>query len=197
MLSDPVSSTDNSEKQKFRKISTSEIAGVIRSYSPVRHIILSGGEPTLQNLSLIFAELGNDYSFEVETNGTQIPHKLHKTFHPDFYNLAQWNISPKGRNAGQQIDAEALQHWSLLAQNHPRVFFKFVIRQEHRDSDAAEAEELIQSFGFDPARVIVMAEGTNVDSQTNNSWLEDICLSKGWTLSPRLHVLNHGNKRGV
>jgi 7-carboxy-7-deazaguanine synthase len=197
MLSDPVDGLNRSTKQNYRKYSVRELVDKIHSFHSIRHVILSGGEPTLQNLSLIFAELNDNYSIEVETNGTQIPHLIHSSFKAEFYYQAQWNVSPKGKNAGQKIEHDALKHWAELAQRHPKVFFKFVIREQHQQPDLEEINELIKEFAIPETQVIVMAEGTTIESQTNNQWIETICMSKGWTLSPRLHVLNHGNKRGV
>ncbi|NBX16838.1 MAG: 7-carboxy-7-deazaguanine synthase QueE [Proteobacteria bacterium] len=199
MTSDPVSAEHQGRKreQNFKRLSISEIAEKIRSFDGIRHVILSGGEPTLQNLSLIFDRLKADYSIEVESNGTQIPHLLHSSFMDSHYKDAQWNISPKGNNAGQKIEAKPMRHWSELAKSHPDVFFKFVIRRHHQDADLAEAEDLINTYGLPRQKIIVMAEGTTVESQLNNDWLETVCMHRGWTLSPRLHVLNHGSKRGV
>ncbi len=198
MKSDPdVSLSGTVSIQKFRRMELSEIIESIESSSKIRHVILSGGEPTLQDLAPLLDALKNNYSIEVETNGTQIPHQLHKSFLEEHYASAQWNVSPKGRNAGQEINSEALENWAKLSLSHGKVFFKFVVRKENYHEDIEEMVELAERFQLPTQRIILMAEGTKTDSQTNNEWLENICLENGWMLSPRLHVLNHGEKRGV
>lgn len=197
MKSDPVDPSQMNSPQGFKRWAMQQLCAEIRAHTSNRHIIFSGGEPTLQNLAPLFEELKSSHSIEVETNGTQIPHQLHHSFELQHYSGVQWNVSPKGRNAGQKINPEALTHWGHLAANHPAVYFKFVIRKSHIDDDLNEILELKNNHLLPDQRIILMAEGTSLESQIQNAWLEDICLKQGWMLSPRLHVLNHGPKRGV
>ncbi|MFZ9520118.1 MAG: 7-carboxy-7-deazaguanine synthase QueE [Silvanigrellaceae bacterium] len=195
--SDPMDSNDKSSKQRFQRMLISKIVEEISRHSTTRHVILSGGEPTLQNFSSLLEQLSQTHSIEVETNGTQIPHQLHSTFQFSHYRMAQWNISPKGRNAGEDVDFEALKHWADLSRTQDKVFFKFVVRQRHWQNDAEEIFEISEKLSLPTERILVMAEGTTAESQLNNSWLEKICLTRGWRMSPRLHVLIHGPRRGV
>jgi organic radical activating enzyme len=184
-------------RQKYKRISVDQIIDEIKLNQRVRHVIISGGEPTLQNISVLLEKLSDSHTIEIESNGTQIPHVLHKSFENKHYLLAQWNISPKGQNAGHNYDEAALSHWAKLSTIHPAVFFKFVIRKTHRDHDVTEVCDLVKKYRIRHDRVLLMAEGTSLESQIGNVWLEELCLNYGWTLSPRLHVLNHGSRRGV
>lgn len=197
LKSDPSVPGEANSKQNFRRFSLSALLEKINSFGSIGHIILSGGEPTLQNLGPLITALNLKFSIEVESNGTQIPHALHSSFDVRLYDQVQWNISPKGANAGQEIDEEALSHWSQLAQKHPRVFFKFVVRKTHSTEDFEEIKNFATKYNLPGERIILMAEGTSPDSQMNNHWLEEICLTNGWMLTPRLHVLTHGSRRGV
>lgn len=195
--SDPVAAEDGVTAQRFRRMSLQELTEKIRAHNRIRHIILSGGEPTLQNLAPLIEEFLPTHSIEVESNGTQIPHINHKGFTAGHYRDVQWNISPKGRNAAQKINADALNHWSGLARMNGRIFFKFVIRKEHLNDDLCEVEELAQEFSIPAQKIILMPEGTSRESQLDSSWLESICIENGWMMSTRLHVLLHGPRRGV
>lgn len=178
-------------------MSLEELTRIIKTFAPIRHVIISGGEPTLQNLAPLLDTLSPTYSIEIESNGTQIPHVNYHSFEIPHYQKAQWNISPKGKNAEQKIDDSALSHWSELAIIHPKLYFKFVIRKLAASDDVNEVESLISKYHLPAERIILMAEGTNQECQLNNQWLESICLSNNWQMSPRLHVLTHGERRGV
>jgi 7-carboxy-7-deazaguanine synthase len=162
-----------------------------------RHLILTGGEPTLHHLGHLMRALGSHYSGEVETNGTRIPHLHLPGFLPSDYALLQWNVSPKFENAGEQIVPEALAHWAALAQKQERVYFKFVIRKSHSKDDIAQTLSIAHQYKIEHSRIYLMPEGTTVESQLSNTWLHDLCLEHGMAYTPRLHILLFGNKRGV
>lgn len=197
LKSDPIDGGELGQKQRYKRMSVDELVDQVRQHKGISHAIISGGEPTLQNLAPLAEALISTHTLEVESNGTQIPHQLHKSFELSHYKLFQWNISPKGRNAGQELNHTALSHWAELCQSHPAVYFKFVVRSSEQKSDLEEIKQIINTFSIPANRVILMAEGTTTASQTSNSWLEELCLSEGWRLTVRLHVLNHGSTRGV
>lgn len=175
----------------------SELCAKIQSYETFRHLILSGGEPTLQNIALVMKALGPSYTAEVESNGTQIPHKKFSDFSISDYDLMQWNISPKFENADVKIEPEALAHWAQLANQKENIFFKFVIRESEQAIDLEKILELIKQYSLPKQRVLLMPEGVCLNSQIETIWLHDICLKHGLRYSPRLHVILFGNRRGV
>lgn len=195
--SDPVDKLEPNGKQKFKRMSLEEVVCEIKQYAGVQHVIVSGGEPTLQN----FAPLANllpNHSFEVESNGTRIPHKQVPGFSFDDYRRFQWNISPKGRVAGEEIITDAIDHWANLSKTSEQfVYFKFVIRKSEAESDIAEVVSLQEQHKIDANRIFLMAEGTTIASQVSNIWLHDFCLKYGFRYTPRLHVLLFGAQRGV
>jgi organic radical activating enzyme len=197
LKSDPIDLGGTHSKQNYKRLSIENIVSDIRQHGNIHHAIISGGEPTLQNLAPLGEALRVTHTLEVESNGTQVPHRLHKSFESSHYSLFQWNISPKGKNAGQTLVPEALQHWSHLARQHSAVFFKFVLKQNEWVQDLEEVTSIVRTFELPSDRIILMAEGTSPESQTGNDWLEALCLRNGWRLTPRLHVLNHGATRGV
>lgn len=196
LKSDPVDSGNPEAGQNFKRHDLRELCDTIRSFDPIHHVILSGGEPTLQNLAPIADELGRRYSFEVESNGTRIPHKQLPGFGEEDYKKFQWNISPKGSAAGQKLEMDALQHWGQLSKKQKNVFFKFVVREQN-DSDMEEVLNLVNQLQLENDRVFLMPEGTDQNSQLQQTWLHDICLKYGFRYTPRLHVLLFGSRRGV
>jgi 7-carboxy-7-deazaguanine synthase len=193
-------------KQKFFSASATQLATRIREKAgPIRHLILSGGEPTLYPLVPVLRELGDDYTAEVESNGTIIPHVHHKGFHMQDYNRFQWNISPKGENAGCSLNTEAIEHWAQLAREsvtnrsgEASVTFKWVVRSSHFRQDTQEILNLVERFSISPNQVVLMPEGTSKESQVNSACiaLAQFCQTQGMRYSPRLHVLLFGPERG-
>lgn len=195
-MSDPLDKMNPKGGQSFKRYQIDELIAKIQSY-PQKHLILSGGEPTLQNLGLLMRKLGNEYTAEVESNGTRIPHKQIANFFPTDYALLQWNISPKFSNSGEKIVPEALTHWAQLARQQTNIYFKFVVREEFKEQDLSEILDIINNFKIPRQKVLLMPEGVTVESQLGNIWLHDECLKLGFQYTPRLHILLFGNKRGV
>ena len=72
---------------------------------------------------------------------------------------------------------------------------KFVIA---RPDDLDEVRSLVESLGVERERVILMAEGTEVEQlRERGLWLAEICKQEGYRFSPRLHVDLWGARRGV
>lgn len=199
--SDPRDAGDFSKGQAFERLTVEDLSARVRSHAPVRHLILTGGEPTLQNPLPLMHALGSSYSAEVETNGTRILHRTHATFSESDYSRFQWNVSPKGANAGEKWNEEALHFWASLAAQQENVFFKFVVRSTHSDEDLGEVRRFVQTFlapaKADPSRVFLMPEGTTQESQLGQTNLHDVCLAEGFRYTPRLHVMLFGPRRGV
>ena len=195
--SDPIDASSVASGQAFSRVGASELAERIRALAPLTHLILTGGEPTLQNLVPLMNELGCAFTAEVETNGTRVPHLAHAGFEERHYGRFQWNVSPKGNNAGERWDEGALRFWVDLCARHPSVFFKFVVRKVEAAADLAEVRTFLSSFGAPRDRVFLMPEGTTQESQLGQTWLHDACLSEGLRYTPRLHVLLYGPRRGV
>jgi len=194
--SDPLETTNPNSKQKYKRYTLESLVKEIQTHN-LNHLILSGGEPTLHNIGLLMRSLGNSYSAEVESNGTRIPHLQIPNFLEHDYHLMQWNISPKFSNSGEEINTDALKHWSKVAEKHDSVFFKFVIRKNESNKDIQEVLSILKEFNIKNDRVFLMAEGITVDSQIANIWLHDACLKYGFKYTPRLHIILFGNKRGV
>lgn len=177
------------------RMSLQDLVDKIQSF-PQKHLILTGGEPTLQNLGLLMRSLPSEYSAEVESNGTRIPHIHTPGFLESDYARMQWNISPKFSNANENLVEDSIQHWSLLSQSQKNVFFKFVIRSDFYQTDVEEVLSIAQTYKIKNDRIFLMPEGISIESQIKNKWLAEICIKYGFYYTPRLHVLLFGNERG-
>ncbi|WP_170254480.1 7-carboxy-7-deazaguanine synthase QueE [Phaeodactylibacter luteus] len=167
-----------------------KVAEAIAAF-PCKNVVLTGGEPMLQQpqLTALMQMLGPDYWFEVETNGTLLPE-------PGFdERINQYNVSPKLANSNNsQKLRERPKVYRFFAQS-PKAHFKFVL------SDVQELEEvlaLVRKYGLPPQSVYLMPEGTTAGRLAEKqAWLIEACKAHGFHFTSRLHILVYGNKRGV
>jgi len=155
---------------------------------PCRNIVLTGGEPLLQQESLILlmehlVERGSlPYEFEVETNGT-IPPEPRLIQLVDFF-----TVSPKFHNFTYA------SIFSRLGDN--KIVFKFVVNKKE---DFKDIQQFLSQYRHHDEPVYLMPQGKTV--RQHNSRLPmiiDFAKAHGYYVSPRLQILAYGvAKRGV
>jgi 7-carboxy-7-deazaguanine synthase len=170
-----------------------EIAEVVRGYG-CRRVVLTGGEPLLHEAGLVelmaaLREDGEEWIFEVETNGTKMPGEAFVE------GVGQMNVSPKLANSGMEeglrVKPEVLR--GLVGTG--KAWFKFVVQGE---SDVQEVLGLVKGYGIPMDRLILMPEGRTVEELDKSAaWLAERCRDLGVRFSDRLHVRLWGDKRGV
>jgi organic radical activating enzyme len=179
----------------------------ILGFPNVSHIVITGGEPLLQQNKLIpllklikqkkggggeGADKSRYHHVEVETNGTVIPLQ-------ELIQLVdQWNVSPKTANSFNKdhgIDLENLYRKSLsIYRELENTFFKFVI---DKVDDFADIEHYMQKYGFPKERLILMPQATTKEKLLEKSaWIKEYARKNDITFSTRLHVLLWNNQRG-
>lgn len=161
---------------------------------PVRRLVLTGGEPLLQQAALgrLIEQLkaaDTGWTVEVETNGTVGPRGR-------LWSLVdQFNVSPKLAHSGNA--AEIRERSDVLAAyaGDARAVFKFVVEAP---GDLDEVGMLMRRYGLPKGRVWLMPEGR--DSATLRArldWLVPAASAMGVHLSDRLHIHTHGDTRGT
>jgi 7-carboxy-7-deazaguanine synthase len=156
---------------------------------PAALVVITGGEPLLQArqlAGLVPALTAAGFAVEIETSGTVAPPPELEAEGVTF------NVSPKlassGMPAARRIRDGALR--ALAASGRAR--FKFVATGL---SDLDEIAGLQEAYGLDP--VWVMPEGTTSAAVLDGMrLLADAVISRGWHLTPRLHILLWGDQRG-
>ncbi len=160
------------------------------SLAQTRAVVLSGGEPLIQQKALIeLLQLLKTagYWIEVETAGVIAPTN-------EFISLVgQINCSPKLSNSGNSIAERekpfALHKLSLCNKTN----FKFVVSHE---DDAIEILDLVRKYNM--RDVYLMPEGRSKDEIEQHAVIvKQMCALYGFKATTRLHILQHGNKRGV
>lgn len=183
---------------KFRKdeqiidLDAEAVAERVRSF-PCRHLVLTGGEPLLQDEG--FAEVlkalnadGTPCTAEVETNGTRIPHPSLETL------VTQFNVSPKLANSGNPEELRLADEPLTWFTASPKAWFKFVISSP---ADLDEVRILQNRLGLAPDRIFLMPEARSPEELAERTlWLADLCRDEGYRFSQRLHLALWGPKRG-
>jgi organic radical activating enzyme len=158
---------------------------------PSRRLVVTGGEPLLQQraLALLLAALPPDMVVEIETNGTlsPVPALLER--------VTQWNVSPKLANSGESRERAVDLGVLASLRDTGRAWLKLVVASE---DDAGEATTLVDELKWPPERVLFMPQASNRErlialAPLVKSW----ALARGISTSPRLHVERWDGRRGV
>jgi 7-carboxy-7-deazaguanine synthase len=189
--------------KEVREISIEDILKRITDYPNISHIVVTGGEPLLQQNRLIpllklikdkkkEGNMSHCHHIEIETNGTVIPLK-------ELMQLVdQWNISPKTANSFNEkngINLENLYKKSLsIFRDLENSFFKFVI---DKFDDFKDIEQYVQNYGLPKERLILMPQATTKEKLLEKSvWINEYAKKNNFAFSTRLQVLLWDNLRG-
>jgi 7-carboxy-7-deazaguanine synthase len=172
------------------------------AFKPVRHAVLTGGEPMLSpglpELCKLLRAAG--WHITIETAGTVPPGDLQ-------YDLA--SLSPKlsgstpseaeagaawvARHEKQRLQPEVLRQW--LSQGDFQM--KFVVGER---SELGEIQTLLDSVRMEipPDKVLLMPEGVDPEKlRTAARQVAEWCKQTGFRFCDRLHVHLYGNSRGT
>jgi len=175
----------------------------ILSTLKTNHVVITGGEPTLQqDLSRIVVALQNEgYYVTIETNGTifipsiknctiSLSPKLQSSYFQE-ENSTEKNIHKKNNEAIFNIDS-SFHKW-LQSDNDIQI--KFVV---NTDDDLISIIQIQKYFSIHSSLIWLMPQGIStkqfIDKQ---QYLFKICVEQGYNYSPRMHIDIFDNKRGV
>ena len=152
-------------------------------------VVVTGGEPLLQQRHLpplLQGARARGWRIEVETAGTLAPTLAEGL-------VDRFNVSPKLANSGMAAERRYRPDVLRAFQGGARAVFKFVVAEP---ADLDEVDAIVAECGLGP--VWVMPEGT--DAATVLARMQDLAphvVARGWNLTPRLHILLWGDRRGV
>jgi len=180
---------------KYELLTPSEITRRIKKLSSGGLVVLTGGEPLIwqRGLADVVKNLSPlDYSIEVETSGYIEPRVLAET-------RVRFIVSPKlmnTRNFPVELNHDAMSAFTELALKE-RAIFKFVVMGERPVTDIEEVQGVVDRFGIPRESVYIMPEGVSAVRVLEGMRLvAELCIRRGWHLTPRLHTLLWGNMRG-
>ncbi len=191
----------NKEIKEFR---IEEVIEKIHGFSDTNHIVITGGEPLLQQDKLVLLltslkekrkegdNISKNYYIEIETNGTVTPLKEMIIL------VDNWNISPKTSNSDNKtlgINLEGYYKKSLsFYVDLKNAFFKFVI---DKLDDMKEIELMIQKYSLPKERVILMPQAINKEKLLEKTvWINEYAKRNNFIFSSRMQVLLWNNQRG-
>jgi len=157
--------------------------GYIKQLQNNAHLILTGGEPLLQQDAFIefYRLLPFLIYTEVETNGTIMPKK-------EFYNIIdQFNCSPKTNNSGMSKERRYKRDVLEFLALSPKTIFKFVIESE--DDIKEIFDDFISPFYIHTNKVWLMPECiTREELHNKQQMVVELCKKYGVNYSDRLQV---------
>lgn len=176
-------------EDEVHKMQVNEILDKLEAGN-VKALVISGGEPMLQQRRLIpiVSELHyKGWWIEIETNGTLAPDPKFICF------IDQVNCSPKLENSGdsrvRRIKEKALCELSACG----KTIFKFVVGSK---SDMDEINDLVKTFGMKNVWLMPQAR-TKEELDKNYSAVCEWGKEFNYNVSSRRHIELWGSKRAV
>ncbi len=178
-------------EKEVKEVGIEDVKADLLKYG-VKHLVLTGGEPMLQQRDLVpllesLKEIG--FFIEVETNGTISPAIR-------MINVVdRWNVSPKLENSGNPQNWREKPESYLFFKELSNAFFKYVIRTPQ---DLNEVRELARRYHIPESRIMLMPEARTKEELTERSkWLKEATGQMNYLFSTRLQIERWGDKRGV
>lgn len=157
------------------------------------NVYVTGGEPMLQatELGSLMLSCPGTY-FGIETNGT-IFDPTKAVIKSDVHFI----VSPKLPSMHPEGLEKYDRQWSQAALHTSRVQFKFVVADE---DEYRMVEDFVKREHIPRRKVWIMVKGITAEDQMRDwpgAFSQTVKEHWGFNLTPRLHVLAFGNKRGV
>jgi len=159
--------------EKGKEMSVEEVVDKVLSYG-VEHLVITGGEPLLQQeeLGQVLDELPERFYVELETNGS-VECKLEGK-------LDLITCSPKLKNSG-------VEEYELKIGSDEKVYYKFVIE---RAGDVEEVKKYLRKWNIPVSRVVLMPLGTEREVVLEReAMVKKLCEQGEYIFSPRLHIV--------
>ena len=156
----------------------------------IKHLVITGGEPLLQqdDLADLLSFLKPDFYVEVETNSTILPNKMLTDL------IDQWNVSPKTQNSGNPLELYENNECYYFFANQKNCFFKYVVEDE---TDIPEIKKFVTKYKIPEKRIQLMTQAsTKEEISMKEKSISELAKLNNFSFSPRLHVAKWGSQRG-
>lgn len=160
-----------------------EIADQVKK-ARVERIVLTGGEPMMQQRLIPALYEATGCLIDVETNGTRVPLEGLE----DAVDL--FNVSPKLSHAQdpaeRRIVDKAMDAYAALAKRG-KAIFKFVAE---KPEDLEEIRSILDRYSIPDSAVWIMPEGMTIEQHLRHlQEIADAVVDAGFNLTTRIHVL--------
>ncbi len=185
-------------KPEGRHMPLGAILSEVRRNWGARHVVVTGGEPMIQeDVALLTERLKEDeFHITIETAGT-----VYQPVVCDLMSISPKlsNSTPRRREGGRW----AAEHDRLRIQ--PGVLRRLMADYDYQmkfvvgaPDDIAEVLAFIEEFGVERGRVLLMAQAsTQQELFERNYWLADICKFHYFRMSVRMQIDIWGGERGT
>jgi organic radical activating enzyme len=169
---------------------TEAVTTLAARFGTSRRLVITGGEPLLQQRALeqLLLQVPTTLPIEVETNGT---------LEPSVYmaeRVDQWNVSPKLSHSGETIERRLNSAALEKFRDTGRAWLKLVAQATH-DSD--ELTSIVNLVTWPSERVYLMPECRSSDTLANRTPpIVNLALATGYKFTNRLHLQVWGGQRG-
>ena len=176
-------------QKEVNEMTIDEIKGAILDLE-INHLVITGGEPLLQqdDLADLLSFLKPNFYVEIETNCTILPNKMLTDL------VDQWNVSPKTENSGNPLELYENNECYYFFANQENCFFKYVVENE---ADIPEIKKFVTKYKIPEKRVQLMTQAsTKEEIRIREKSISELAKSNNFLFSPRLHVAMWGSQRG-
>ena len=175
--------------KEVKEMTLEEIKEQLMTFE-IKHLVITGGEPLLQqdDLADLLSFLKPDFYVEIETNCTILPNKMLTDL------VDQWNVSPKTENSGNPLELYENDECYYFFANQENCFFKYVVENE---SDIPEIKKFVTKYNIPENRVQLMTQAsTKEEISAREKSISELAKANNFLFSPRLHVAMWGAQRG-
>lgn len=168
------------------------------------HLVITGGEPLLgwqraYEELLSHPNMADLKNITFETNGTQelqdgfkhYAYNRHLIKGTEFTFSVSAKLSASGEKAEDAIRPDIVKSYQDL--NVGPVYLKFVVETEEHVNEAVRAVDQYRAAGFTGLVYLMPQGGLQGSYEQNLRSIADICVERGFNLSPRLHCSIWGN----
>ena len=175
--------------KEVKEMTIEEIKEQLLDYE-IKHLVITGGEPLLQqdDIADLLSFLKPDFYVEIETNCTILPNKMLTDL------VDQWNVSPKTENSGNPLELYENDECYYFFANQENCFFKYVVEDE---SDIPEIKKFVTKYNIPENHVQLMTQAsTKEEIRAREKSISELAKANNFLFSPRLHVAMWGAQRG-
>ena len=188
-------------KPEGENVTINDLLDKVCSY-PVRHVVISGGEPMIakgiEEFTHLLKESGKHIT--IETAGTIAPNgiqcdlaSLSPKLSDSTPNEGDINKEWIDRHESKRLDYDILSEWV----NSYNFQLKFVVSKEEEIKEIQNVISRIEGKIL-PEKVLLMPEGIDPDTlRSRYDLLIDLCKENGYRLCNRLHIDLFGNTPGT
>ena len=151
------------------------------------HLVITGGEPLMQEASILYflnvlkEKYETEPIIEIETNATVQPSESLDQ------KVSYWNTSPKLSNSGMAAHHRLFPLVLKWFNENKKTMFKFVLSKEE---DWAEVvRDFITAQGMDTRKIVLMPAADSIEQLlVLNKMVADICIQHQIRMCTRLHI---------